>query len=51
MSTTDMLNTVGEARTNSWVLFSYEFLPMDIPVLATQQVLTYINSVQTLDAV
>ena len=32
-------------------LFSYELLPMDTPVLASEQKLTFINSVKTLDTV
>ena len=42
---------MGEVRMNSYMIFSYGVLHMDIPVLANQQKLTFISSVQTQDAV
>ena len=46
----DMLGTAGEVRMNSY-LMSYRLPHLATPVLADQQRLTYINSVQTLDTV
>ena len=47
----DMLGIAGEVTMNSKVIFSYGLLYMDTPVLADQQISTFISSVQTLDAV
>ena len=41
----------GEVRTNSWVTLFYGLLHMDIPVLAKQQKIIFINSMWTLDSV
>ena len=46
-----MLNTTGEVKTNSVVKFYYELLHMDTPVLADQQSLIYISTLQIFDAV
>ena len=45
-----MGSTAEEAKTNSCMTFFYELLQMDRQVLADQQRLTYISSVQTQDA-
>ena len=45
-----MWGTDGNERMNLWAIFSYGLLYMDTPVLADQQRLTYISSVQTVDA-
>ena len=47
----NMQETTGEAGTNSLVTFSGGLLYRDTQVLADQQILTFINSVRTLDAV
>ena len=44
-------SNVEIVRTNSGVAFSNGLLLIDIPVLSDQQGLTFINSMQTLDAV
>ena len=46
-----MLDTDGEARTNSLVTFFYGPLHLDVSVLADQEELIYISFVQTQDAV
>ena len=46
-----MQDTVGDARTTSWVTFSYKLQLMDGPVLADQQKLTFNSSVRTQDIV
>ena len=41
----------GEARTNLWMTFFSGFKQMDMPVLADQQELIYISSVQIEDVI
>ena len=47
----DMQDTAEEARTNSKVTVFYGPLHMDVPVLAEQEELIYISSVQTQDVI
>ena len=46
-----MRDTAREVRKNSYVMFVYEPLHMDVPVLADQQELTYNSYVQTQDVI
>ena len=46
-----MVGTAGEVRMKLYVTYSYGLLHMDTPVLANQQKMTSISSVQTLDAI
>ena len=46
-----MWDTAGETRMNSLVMFFYGPFLMKMPVLADQQELIYISSLQTLDVV
>ena len=45
----DMWCTAGEARMSSKIIFFFELLLIDMPVLANQQILTYIQSMWTPD--
>ena len=47
----DILDTAEEVRINSWETFFYGLLHMDTPMLVNLQKLTFISSVQILDAI